>query len=359
MEIDQLQKTALLETHIKHGGRIVDFGGWALPVQFTSMIKEHKAVRSAAGLFDCSHMGQFFISGKDAYAYVQYMISNDLDKIAPGRGLYSGLLYENGTFVDDIIVYLEDKENIFIVVNASNIEKDFAWFESHKGNFDVSLENKSDEYSLLALQGPTASETVEKFFPGIYDGLETFGHAAIEFEGQSGYICRSGYTGEAGVEIIIKNEAAPALFDAIVEAGVLPCGLGSRDTLRLEKGFSLYGHEITDKTNALEAGLAWVCALNTKENFIGKAALEKIKAEGKSRKLIGFTVTERPIARDGEEFIDEEGNVIGLITSATHSPMLKQGIGLGYLPVGYDKDTVQIRTARKVITGTLCKRIFV
>lgn len=359
MSFDNLQKTALLDTHIKHGGRIVDFGGWALPVQFSSMIKEHKAVRNEAGLFDCSHMGQFFISGPDAYAYVQHMISNDLDKIEAGRGLYSGLLYENGTFVDDIIVYLQDKENIFIVVNAANIDKDFAWFESHKGDYNVTLENKSDEYSLLALQGPTAPEFVEKFFPGIYTDMPTFGHAAIEFNGASGFVCRSGYTGEAGVEIIIKNEAAPALFDAIVEAGVLPCGLGSRDTLRLEKGFSLYGHEITDETNALEAGLAWVCGLKTKSDFIGKAALDKIKAEGKERKLIGFTVTERPIARDGEEFIDADGKVIGKITSATHSPILKQGIGLGYLPVGYDQDTVQIKTARKVITATLCKRIFV
>ena len=359
MDLSNLKRTALLETHQKHGGRIVDFGGWALPVQFSSMIKEHKAVRNEAGLFDCSHMGQFFISGPDAYAYVQHMISNDLDKISEGRGLYSGLLYENGTFVDDIIVYLQDKENIFIVVNAANIEKDFAWFESHKGDFNVTLENKSAEYSLLALQGPTAPEFVEKFFPGIYAGLETFGHAEIEYNGVSGFVCRTGYTGEAGVEIIIKNEAAPALFDAIVEAGVLPCGLGARDTLRLEKGFSLYGHEITDETDALEAGLAWVCGLKTKENFIGKEALEKIKADGKKRKLIGFTVDERPIARDGEEFIDTDGNVIGVITSATHSPILKKGIGLGYLPADFEGETVQIKTARKVITGTLCKRIFV
>ena len=360
MSLDHCAKTALFDNHVKHGGRVVDFAGWALPVQYSSMIKEHNAVREDVGLFDCSHMGQFFVTGKDAYAFTQHMISNNLDKVGVGRGLYSGLLYENGTFVDDIIVYVIAQDEIFIVVNAANIEKDYAWFTGQlaKTDFDCVVDNRSDEYSLLALQGPKAPEALEKFFPGIYTDMPTFGQAAIEYNGASGIVCRSGYTGEAGVEIIIKNEAAPALFDAIIESGVTPCGLGSRDSLRLEKGFSLYGHEITDQTNALEAGLGWVCDLS-KDSFIGKDALVEIKAAGTTRKLVGFKATTRPIPREGDKFVDAEGNEIGFVTSGSMSPILNCGIGLGYLSKAHEGETVMIQTKRKLMEVKLCKRTFV
>ena len=353
-------KTALYDNHVKHGGRIVDFAGWDLPVQYESMIKEHTAVREAAGIFDCSHMGQFFVSGPDAYDYVNYMISNNLDKVGEGRGLYSGLLYENGTFVDDIIVYVRSKNDIFIVVNAANIDKDYAWFTEQlaASSFDANVENRSSEFSLLAVQGPKASEHLEKLFPGVYEGLSTFGHADIAFEGGKGFMCRTGYTGEAGVELIVENAVAPALFDTLVESGVVPCGLGSRDSLRLEKGFSLYGHEITDETNAIEAGLGWVCDLS-KENFIGKDALVSIKAEGAKRKLVGFKASTRPIPRDGDKFVDEEGNEIGIICSGSMSPILNSGIGLGYLPKNFEGTTVKVQTRRKLMEVELCKRSFV
>ncbi|MCM8528869.1 MAG: glycine cleavage system aminomethyltransferase GcvT [Lentisphaeraceae bacterium] len=353
-------KTSLYDCHVAHGGRIVDFAGWDLPVQYESMIKEHMAVREDAGIFDCSHMGQFFVSGPDAYNFVNYMISNNLDKVEEGRGLYTGLLYENGTFVDDIIVYVRSKTDIFIVVNAANIDKDFDWFSKQlaASDFDAKVENRSAEFSLLAVQGPKASEYLEKFFPGVYDGLSTFGHAEIEFEGGKGFMCRTGYTGETGVELIVENAVAPALFDALIESGVTPCGLGSRDSLRLEKGFSLYGHEITDQTNAIEAGLGWVCDLN-KENFIGKDALVKIKAEGTQRKLVGFKATTRPIPRDGDKFVDESGNEIGIICSGSMSPILNCGIGLGYLPKSFEGTTVKVQTKRKLMEVELCKRTFV
>ena len=355
-----MKKTALHDTHVKLGGRIVDFAGWALPVQYASMITEHKAVREDAGVFDCSHMGQFFIKGPEAYDFVQYMITNNLDKVGPGRGLYSGLLYDNGTFVDDIIVYVQSKESIFIVVNASNIDKDYAWFHANlemKG-YKCTLTNRSDEFSLLAVQGPKAPEFVEQFFPGVYGKLDTFGHAELTYQGALTFICRTGYTGEAGVEIILENKSAPALLEALVAAGVTPCGLGSRDTLRLEKGFSLYGHEINDTTNALEAGLGWVCDLS-KPAFIGKDALVKIKADGVKRKLIGFTVEDRPIPRDGEKIVDADGNEIGYVTSGTMSPILNKGIGLAYVPVTCKDATINIATKRKTMIGTVCKRTFV
>lgn len=353
-------KTALYDNHVAHGGRIVDFAGWDLPVQYESMIKEHMAVREGAGVFDCSHMGQFFVSGPDAYEYVNFMISNNLDKVGEGRGLYTGLLYENGTFVDDIIVYVRSGNDIFIVVNAANIDKDYAWFTKQlaASNFDARIENRSAEYSLLAVQGPKASGYLDKFFPGVYDGLSTFGHAEIMFEEGRGFMCRTGYTGEAGVELIVENKVAPALFDALVDAGVVPCGLGSRDSLRLEKGFSLYGHEITDETNAIEAGLGWVCDL-TKANFIGKEALVKIKADGAKRKLVGFKATTRPIPRDGDAFVDDEGNEIGMICSGSMSPILNCGIGLGYLPKSFEGSSVKVQTKRKLMEVELCKRTFV
>ena len=351
-------KTALFENHQKHGGRIVDFAGWSLPVQYESIIKEHQAVREDVGLFDCSHMGQFFIEGPDAAKFVNYMISNNLAKVSNGRGMYTGLLYENSTFVDDIIVYKKSETDVFMVVNASNVEKDFAWFEKHISNFDCSIENRSDDYSLLAVQGPKAPAKLDEFFPGAYAQLKTFGHTEITYNGAQGFMCRTGYTGEAGVELIVPNAVVPALFDALIDAGVTACGLGSRDSLRLEKGFSLYGHEINDSTNALEAGLGWVCDLS-KDDFIGKDALVKIKEEGTTRKLIGFKATVRPIPRDGDTLLDAQGNEIGFVTSGTMSKALGCGIGLAYIAKTYQGETVQVQTKRKLMDVEICPRNFV
>ena len=353
-------KTALFSHHEAHGGRIVDFAGWALPVQYESIIKEHQAVREEVGVFDCSHMGQFFVVGPDAEKFVNYMISNNLDKIENGRGLYSGLLYENGTFVDDIIVYKKASDDIFMVVNAANVDKDFAWFSSKlsETDFDAQIVNRSEEFSLLAVQGPAAPEKLEELFPGLYSNLKTFGHCEISFAGVSGFMCRTGYTGEAGVELIIENAGAGELFEKLIEIGVRPCGLGARDSLRLEKGFSLYGHEINDQTNALEAGLAWVCDLN-KDDFIGKQALVEIKEQGTTRKLIGFKAQVRPIPRDGDILLDIDGREIGFVTSGTMSKALDCGIGLAYIEKSYEGKSVKVQTRRKLMEVEICGRSFV
>ena len=354
------EKTALYNNHEAHGGRIVDFAGWALPVQYESIIKEHQAVREDVGVFDCSHMGQFFVDGPDAEKFVNYMISNNLNKIEEGRGLYTGLLYENGTFVDDIIVYKKSSDNIFMVVNAANVEKDFAWFTSKlaETNFNAQIVNRSNEFSLLAVQGPAAPSKLDELFPGKYSTLKTFGHCEISFGGVSGFMCRTGYTGEAGVELIIENAGAGALFEKLIEIGVLPCGLGARDSLRLEKGFSLYGHEINDQINALEAGLGWVCDLN-KEDFIGKQALVDIKEQGTTRKLIGFKAQVRPIPREGDTLLDANGSEIGFVTSGTMSKALNCGIGLAYIEKSYEGKSVQVQTRRKLMEVEICGRSFV
>ena len=245
-------KTALHNNHVAHGGRILILPV-ALPVQYESIIKEHQAVRNDVGVFDCSHMGQFFVTGPDAENFVDYMISNNLKKIQEGRGLYTGLLYENGTFVDDIIVYKKSVNDIFMVVNAANVTKDFEWFSNNldASDFDAQIFNYSDDYSLLLFKDQ-GTILLDKIFPNFYSSLKTFGHCEISFAGESGFMCRTGYTG--GRVDYSKKRCSGPTFEKLIELGARPCGQ-PRDSLRLEKGFSLYGHEINDKINAIEAGL--------------------------------------------------------------------------------------------------------
>lgn len=355
-----MKKTACYDVHLDLGAKMVDFAGWSMPVQYGSMIKEHESVREACGLFDCSHMGQVFVEGSDAEAFIQKLISNNLQRIRHGKAIYSGMLTEAGTFVDDLIVYWRGENRFMIIVNASNIEKDVAWMKqvAETEGQNVEVDDRSEGHGLLAIQGPQAPQVVEKLFPGVYGELESFSFVETQHAGAPGFICRTGYTGEAGVEVIFPNEVMPQLMRAFIEAGALPCGLGARDSLRLEKGYSLYGHEITDETHALEAGLAWTVDL-AKTDFIGKAALEKVKAEGQAHRLIGFVMEERAIARHGDDVCDAQGQAIGKVTSGVFSPALKKGIGLAYVPSDLEGDEVFMKVRKKVMKAKRHKRAFV
>lgn len=361
----------------KYDAQFIDFGGWEMPVRYTSVVDEHLAVRNAVGVFDVSHMGNFTVVGKDAYAAVNYLISNDLDKIESGQAIYTPLLYDSGTFVDDIVVYLHDRENCSMVVNASNVEKDFVWMNEviAKKGFDAKLLDLSAEKSLIAIQGKEAFVLLKKLFHD-HDPTKAFYFSILDYSSggrtHSVMVANTGYTGEPGVEVWCDNAVAPEIFERSIELGAKPCGLGARDSLRLEKGYSLYGHEITDKTNALEAGLGWAVNLN-KANFVGKDALMKIKEVGAERKLIGFVMEDRAIARSGcpvygEEAaegsrliaeVSEQGHApIGYVTSGGYSPHLKTNIGLAYVPKGYGGEHVNIAIRDRLIRAVRHKRIF-
>ena len=355
-----MKKTACYEVHRKLGGKIVDFAGWALPIQFEGILKEHEIVRTKCGIFDCSHMGQVFVKGEKTLDFFQKLISNNIEKIPDGKAIYSGMLNEKGGFVDDLIVYRISSTEAMAVINASNIEKDVAWMEKviQESGYDLSLEDRSDQMGLLALQGPSSPEFLNKVLGLDLSEIKRFGFATLNYQGSEGYICRTGYTGEEGVELVFPNDVMPMLLNAFVESGVAPCGLGARDSLRLEKGYSLYGHEIDDTTNAIEAGLSWTVDLG-KDDFIGKGALEEVKAKGATRKMVGFQMEGRAMARQGDLVVDQDGQDIGVVTSGTFSPTLKVGIGLAYVPSSFDTETLNLKVRKKVLPATVVTRNFI
>lgn len=332
MTTQTLRRTPFYNLHCELGGRFVPFHGWELPVQFSSILKEHAAVRTACGIFDVSHMGQFIVSGSDTLKLLQRVNSNDIARLEPGHCLYSHLLNERGGVVDDVIVTRLSEERHLIVVNAGTIEKDFAWISRHAEGLDVKLENRSDQYAMLALQGPQASAVVEKFSE---DGaaLPRFGAVEISLYGHKIIVTRTGYTGENGYEIISPVEIASRIWRTLFahggSFGLLPCGLGARDTLRLEAGFLLYGSDIDDEHTPLEAGYGWVVRFS-KGDFIGKEALLKQQDEGLKRRLYGVKLIERGVPRPGAPVL-VEGARLGTMSSATFSPTLKTGIGVAYL----------------------------
>ncbi len=354
-----MKKTILYDQHVALGGKVVDFSGWLLPVQYVGILKEHDAVRKACGIFDTSHMGEIRIKGDGAKTFVNRLISNNLERIAPGQALYSPLLKEDGTFVDDLIAYEFAPDEIFLVVNASNIEKDFEWIKSKQIPTDkVAVVNESDSYSMLAVQGPKAPDVLNKIFPGEYARLKSFSFSRPIFQECGILFSRTGYTGEEGVELIVPNSVAVELFNALLAAGAVPCGLGARDSLRLEKGFSLYGHEIDETTNALEAGLGWTVDFG-KPDFIGKSALEKIKSEKPRRKLVGLTMIDQGIPRNAHSVVNENGEALGVVTSGTHSPSTGKNIALAYVPADYTADTIFVDVRGKKIRAKIGKRRFV
>lgn len=332
-----MKKTPLYNEHIKLKGKMVEFGGWEMPVLYSGVIDEHLAVRKAAGLFDVSHMGEFDFTGPDAMECVQYLTTNDVSKLTDGQAVYSLMPNDKGGLVDDVIVYRFNPQHIMLVVNAANIDKDWAWVTSHKkGN--VVVRNDSDKYALIALQGPKASEILKSLTDANLDNLKTFHFTPATVAGKKGcIIARTGYTGEDGFEIFTTPTDASSVWSMLIETGrpkgLKPVGLGARDTLRLEMRYSLYGHEINDTTNPFEAGLNWVVKMNKPGDFMSKKIFEKIKAEGLKRKCVGFQMVDPGIPREGYKIYADEKTEIGYVCSGTMSPSLSKGIGTGYVPL--------------------------
>lgn len=337
-ERPSLRRTPLDSCHREAGARLVDFAGWEMPVQYAGVMEEHRAVRSAAGLFDVSHMGEFTVRGPEAEAFLQRMTPNDVSKLQAGRAHYSALLTGEGTYVDDLLVYRLGPEDFLVVVNAANIDKDFEWFETHlrddPGAGGVELANVSDDYALLALQGPRAPEILASLTETDLPSIRYYRFAFGQVAGREALISRTGYTGEDGFELYLSPEAAPVIWRKLLEAGaekgLQPAGLGARDTLRLEAAMALYGHEIDDTTTPWEAGLDWTVKM-AKGEFIGRAALEASPAGEAERRLIGFEVTGRGIARQGHTVV-VDGEEAGRVTSGTFSPTLGKALGLAYVP---------------------------
>ncbi len=352
-------KTALYKNHQKYGARIVDFSGWAMPLQYSSVIKEHQAVRESTGIFDCSHMGNFIIAGADTYPFLDFLLTNRINKKKIGKAVYTLMLYENATIIDDLIVYLISEEEALLIVNAANTDKDFRWIEERirASKMDVTIYDQSPNYSLLAIQGKKADTVIEKLFPEIPQKIKPFEFKEIIFDSKECVIARTGYTGESGVEILVPNSAAPLLFDRAVSLGALPCGLGARDSLRLEKGYPLYGSDIDDTTNPLEAGLGWTVDFST--DFVGKEALLKIKRDGLTRKLGGFSLEGRAIARKGARIYSEEGLRLGVVTSGIYSPVLKKAVGFAYFSADFKGKKIFIEIHNKKVPGFIVKKKFV
>jgi len=314
-----LLKTPLYERHVALGARLVPFAGWEMPVQYEGVIPEHRAVRTDSGAFDVSHMGELLVEGRGARAFLQTVLSNDLDKIGEGKAQYTLLTNDHGGIVDDLIGYELSPERFLLIVNAANREPDFAWLERLPG--EVELRDVSDEYALVAVQGPRSLERL-----GLPEA-PAFTFADGEVAGVACTVNRTGYTGEQGVELLVEAGAATELWDRVLDRGVVPCGLGARDTLRLEVCYPLHGNDITPETDAISAGLGWVCALD--KDFTGADELRRIKEAGPERRLAAFVMEEAGIPRQGMAIV--EG---GEVTSGSHSPMLEVGIGMGYVPAG-------------------------
>jgi len=332
-----LKQTPLHDTHVALGARMVEFGGWDMPVQYSGILDEHNTVRNCAGLFDIDHMGQFDVTGKDALAFLQHLLTADISKLEMNEAGYAVMCYADGTVVDDTFVYklagkTKTEIKYMVVVNASNKEKDFAWMNAHRGGFRVKLEDVSDKYYMLAFQGPKAEEILQP--------LESFDLSKIKYHHarafgigkERGLIARTGYTGEDGFELFVPVSHGKHVWDAILEAGkaagARPIGLGARDSLRFEAKMALYGHEIDQHTTPIEAGLSWACDLN--KMFIGRDCLLKRKLEGVTKKLVGLEMIDRGVARKDYE-IQKDGKTIGIVTTGMFSPTLQKNLGLGFV----------------------------
>ncbi len=333
-----LQTTPLHETHEELGARMMAFGGFEMPVQYTSIIDEHMAVRNDAGLFDVSHMGEVLIRGERALDFVQHLVTNDASKLYEGRGMYTVMCTPEGGIIDDGIVYRRSENQYLMVLNAANTERDLAWMHDHNP-MGATLEDISEDSALLALQGPKALEIAQPFLSDDLDDLK-FYHFWERSNGafldcEEAIISRTGYTGEPGLELYVPAGRAAHVWTTLLEAGeeqgLKPAGLGARDTLRLEAGLCLHGNDITEETNPYEAGLGWLVKLD-KGDFIGRETLCDIHEQGPERQLVGFLATERGIPRHDDLLQSPSGDVIGIVTSGTQSPILDTGIGLGYVP---------------------------
>lgn len=340
-----MKTTALNQVHKNLGAKMVPFAGYEMPVQYSGVNQEHMVVREGVGVFDVSHMGQFFAKGTEVEQLLQYITTNDVTKVAIGQAQYTCMPNENGGIVDDLIIYKISDEEWMLVVNASNIDKDWNWINKNN-KWNVSLENKSDEMSLLAIQGPKSIEAMQSLTDVNLSEIPFYHFEIGTFAGiENVIISATGYTGSGGFEIYFANENAEEMWNKVFEAGksfgIEPCGLAARDTLRLEKGYCLYGNDINDETSPLEAGLAWITKLDT--DFVAKDIIAKQKEEGVTRKLVAFKMIEKGIPRHDYKIVDDYENTLGIVTSGTQSPILKQGIGLGYVAIDFAKVGTNIR----------------
>ena len=326
-----LRKTPLNSLQKELGGKMVDFGGWELPVQYSGILDEHEAVRTKAGVFDVSHMGEVIVNGPQALELLQKATCNDVSKLEDGRAQYNGLLYPNAGFVDDILIYRNSPDDYFVVVNASNTDKDYEWLKESAKGMNVDVKNVSADYAQLALQGPDAEKILQPMTDTNLSAMKYYRFAHGKVDGVPALISRTGYTGEDGFEVYVAPNEGQRLMRKFIDRGAKPAGLGARDTLRLEAKMALYGNDIDQTTTPLEADLGWIVKLE-KGNFTGRDVLQKEKDRGLQRKLVGFEMVDRGIARHGYQVV-EGGKEIGIVTSGTHSPTLKKAIGLAYLPL--------------------------
>lgn len=357
-------KTPLYDTHVALGAKMVDFAGFDMPVQYSSIKEEHLNVRENVGVFDVSHMGEFVVEGPEALDLVQAVSSNDASKMVVGQAQYSCLPNDNGGIVDDFLIYKMADDRYLLVVNASNIDKDFNWISS-KNTFDCTLENHSDQYGLLAIQGPNAAKAMASLCTNDLDNIKYYHFEVGTFAGvENVIISGTGYTGSGGFELYVPAADTITvwnkLFEAGQEFGMIPTGLGARDTLRLEKGFCLYGNDIDDTTSPIEAGLSWITKTKKKADFPSKALFAAHKKSGTTKSLVGFKVLDRRVARHGYKIQNKDGQVIGEVTSGTLSPSLDIPIGMGYVSkenkaIG---TTIYIDTGRKLLEGLTVKMPF-
>jgi aminomethyltransferase len=357
-----MKNTALTHIHEQLGAKMVPFAGYNMPVQYEGVNIEHETVRNGVGVFDVSHMGEFLLSGPKALDLIQKVTTNDASVLTVGRAQYSCLPNENGGIVDDLIIYKIKEDQYLLVVNASNIEKDWNWISS-KNDLGVDMRNVSDDYSLLAIQGPKAVEAMQPLTSVDLSAIKYYHFEVADFAGiEHVIISATGYTGSGGFEIYAKNSEIEQIWNRVFEAGasfgIKPIGLAARDTLRLEMGFCLYGNDINDSTSPLEAGLGWITKFN--KDFTNSEALKKQKEEGVTRKLVGFELVERGIPRHDYEIVDKDGNAIGIVTSGTMSPSLNKGIGLGYVPteLAAPDSEIFIRIRNKDIPARVVKLPF-
>jgi aminomethyltransferase len=357
-----MKNTALTHIHEQLGAKIVPFAGYNMPVSYEGVNAEHETVRKSVGVFDVSHMGEFLITGPKALDLIQKVCSNDLSKIVDGQAQYNCLPNETGGIVDDLIIYKLKDEEYLLVVNASNIDKDWDWISKHN-SAGATMRNISEDYSLLAIQGPKAVEAMQSLTSEDLSAIKFYNFKVADFAGiEHVIISATGYTGSGGFELYCKNSEVEQVWNKVMEAGknfgIKPIGLAARDTLRLEMGFCLYGNDINDTTSPLEAGLGWITKFT--KDFINSENLKKQKEEGVKRKLIGFELTERGIPRHDYEIANKDGNIIGIVTSGTMAPSLNKAIGMGYVTTEYSSPGTEIfiQIRNKPIAATVVKTPF-
>lgn len=364
-----MKTTVFTDTHIKLGARMEPFAGYNMPVQYQSIIVEHNNVRQKIGVFDVSHMGEFFVRGPKAFDLVQKITTNNVAALSDGKVQYTCMPNGKGGIVDDMLVYRISEEEYLLVPNASNIEKDWKWASSFASEMGMELGkelyNASDDISQLAVQGPLALKAMQKLTSEPIEDMEYYTFKTLTFAGVENVILSTtGYTGAGGCELYFPNEAGLKIWDAVFEAGkeygIMPCGLGCRDTLRLEMGFCLYGHEITDETSPLEAGLGWITKFVDGNDFVDRQRMEKLKAEGLKRKLVGFEMIDRGIPRPGYDICDAEGKIIGFVCSGAPAPSVGKNIGTGYVPTAVSKadNEIFIKIREKLLKAIVVKTPF-